>query len=222
MDTRFLFGAIVACQVLVGCVTQTPRQTSNLSFDGLEPVQNTRMDEAWVRSDFDPASYSKIMFRGAGIEYRPVDPASRIRIGNHTQFPINDANKKRLEETVTEEFRKQLVQVSEYEVTDEAGPETLLLVVGLRDVVSHVPPNLVGRHEIYLAEVGEATLLLEFRDSESGTTLVRGVDRRAAERYGQEFQRSSPVTNWPVVRRLAATWARGLRRGIDDMKTANR
>ena len=32
----------------------------------------------------------------------------------------------------------------------------------------------------------------------------------------------SPVTNWPVVKRLAATWARGLRRGIEDMRAAGR
>ena len=210
---------LLSLLVAAGCAT--PSSDNTVSFDGLVRVTDTRMDEAWARPDFDPAAYAKIMFQGAGIEYRPVKPASRTRFGSQTQFPISDANKERLRAVVAEEFRRELSNLQGYEIVDKAGPDTLLLVVGLQDVVSHVPPEMVGRHEIYLSEVGTATLVLEFRDSESGAILVRGADRRAAERYGQEFQRSSPVTNWPVVKRLAATWARGLRRGIDDMRAAN-
>ncbi len=214
-------GLACICLFTAGCVSPTPDQMGNqpTTFDGLVPVTETEMDEAWVRPDFDPAAYTKIMFRGAGIEYRPVKSATRIRVGNQTQFATSEANKRRLESVVTEEFRRQLTQVQGYEITNEAGPDTLLLVVGLKDVVSHVPPEFVGRHEVYLSEVGTATLVLEFRDSESNAVMVRGVDRRAAQRYGQDFQKSSPVTNWPVVKRLAATWAKGLRKGIKDMQS---
>ena len=51
---------------------------------------------------------------------------------------------------------------------------------GLIDVVSHVPPETVGRSDIYLKSVGEATLVIEISDSESNAPLVRIVDRRAA------------------------------------------
>ena len=57
-----------------------------------------------------------------------------------------------------------------------------MIRAGLLDVVSFVPPDPVGgRTEIYLSRVGEATLVLEIRESESGATLIRAVDRRAAE-----------------------------------------
>ena len=222
MDT-FRTGVLVAgLTFFVACTSQSVRvDPDQVSFDGLVRVYGTSMDEAWVRQGFEPAAYTKIMFRGAGIEYRPVRPASRTRLGRQTEFPISDANKARLEDVVAEEFRKELSQVQGYQIVDEPDPDTLLLSVGLTDVVSNVPPDLIGRYEVYLSEVGAATLVLEFRDSESGAVLVRAADRRAAERYGREFQRSSPVTNWPVIRRLAATWARGLRKGIEDMRTMN-
>ncbi len=215
---------LVVCLLVSGCASSTSSQfdSNQTTFDGLVPVTDTKMDETWARPGFDPNDYSKIMFRGAGIEYRPVKAASRIRIGSNSQFPISEKNRIKFREVVTEEFKKELLQIQGYELVDEAGPDTLLLVVGLKDVVSHIPSELVGRNEIYLSEVGTATLLLEFRDSESGAVLVRGADRRAAERYGQEFQRSSPVTNWRLVKRLAATWAKGLRNGIDDMRAVGK
>lgn len=210
----------LAVTLLAGCTSSPAMEdTANQpTFDGLVKVSAKRMDEVWVRPGFDPSAYSKIMFRGAGIEYRPVKPASRIRSGSQSQFPISESDRARLAEIVTEEFRQELTQIESYDVTDAPGADTLLLTIGLTDVVSNVPPDQMGRHEIYLSEVGMATLVIEFRDSESGAVMVRGADRRAAERYGQEFHRSSSVTNWPIVKRLAATWARGLRRGIDDMQ----
>ena len=214
----FATAMLVICANFSGCASSTQTTTTQTTFDGLVRVTDTEMDEAWVMPGYDPASYTKIMFRGTGIEYRPAKPGSRMRVGNQTQFKVSEKSRTRLEKVVTEEFKKQLIQIEGYEITDVVGPSTLLLTVGLKDVVSHVPEELIGRHEIYLSEVGTATLVLEFRDSESGAVMVRGADRRAAERYGREFQRSSSVTNWPVIKRLAATWAKGLKRGIEDMR----
>lgn len=62
--------------------------------------------------------------------------------------------------------------------------------------------------------LGAATLVLELRDSETGSILARSVDRRAAETIGGTFQRSSSVTNAAEVRRLIRHWAVRLREGL--------
>lgn len=200
---------------LTGCVVS--QSEDQISFDGLVPVVNTNLDRAWVRPDFDLANYDKVMFRGVGIEYAPTKRATRLSVGTQTSFLIDEEDKQRLEDVVEDEFAKELVKVEGFETVDEPGQETLLLTIGLREVSSHVPPDRVGRHEVFLPEVGSATLVIEFRDSESGAIMVRGSERRAAERFGTDFQRSSPVTNWSTVRRLASTWARGLRVALDDL-----
>ena len=84
------------------------------------------------------------------------------------------------------------------------------------DVVSYVPPEPVGRTEIFLSRVGEATLVLEIRDSVSEAILVRAVDRRAAEDAARGFSRSNRVLNRAEVRRMANTWARLLRERLDN------
>jgi hypothetical protein len=48
--------------------------------------------------------------------------------------------------------------------------------------------------DIYLESVGEATLLIELIDSESGSVLLRAADRRSSERQGMAFA-SNSVSN---------------------------
>jgi hypothetical protein len=102
-------------------------------------------------------------------------------------------------------------------MADAPGPDVLVIVGGLHDIVSRVPPDMVGRGDIYLSSVGEATLVLEARDSLSGETIYRAIDRRAAERAGGQMMLSNTVTSRSEVRRLAQRWATRLREGLDSI-----
>ncbi len=110
---------------------------------------------------------------------------------------------------------EELAKGKRYELTDEPGEDVLLLVAGLIDVVSHVPPEGPGRMDTYLRSVGEATLVLELRDSITGAVLARAADRRAAESFS--MQPASPVTARSEVKRLGSTWGRLLRDRLDDL-----
>ena len=72
-----------------------------------------------------------------------------------------------------------------------------------------------SRDRIYLSRVGEATLVLELRDSITEAILARAVDRRAAE-SSFSMSESNRVRNRSEVRRMAATWARMLRTRLDE------
>jgi hypothetical protein len=93
----------------------------------------------------------------------------------------------------------------------------LIIVGGLHDIVSRVPPDHIGRGNIYLSSVGEATLVMEARDSLSGETIYRAIDRRAAQQAGGYGTISNSVTNTAEVRRMAARWAQRLRVGLDSI-----
>jgi hypothetical protein len=91
----------------------------------------------------------------------------------------------------------------------------LLIKGGLLDVVSFVPPEQGGRNDIYLSRVGEATLVLEMRDSVSNAIILRAIDRRAAENMSGSFTRSNSVSNMAEARRLARVWASIVREALD-------
>ncbi len=71
----------------------------------------------------------------------------------------------------------------------------------------------MGRGEIYLSSVGEATLVLEAVDSLTGEVIYRAAERRTAGRAGTTLMLSNTVTTWAEVRR----WATRLREGLDSI-----
>ena len=213
---------LIFAVVLVACTTAPPTiQTgpdAELSFDGLHKVDNSQADVAWARPDFDISGYTKIWPVGAGIEYRQVKNRGRTSIDRTRGGPyfIDDKSRAQFEELVGKVFKEELEKIEKFELVDGPGPDVLMIRGGLLDVTSYVPPDPVGgRSVVFLSSVGEATLVLELRDSETGTILARSIDRRAAETIGGTFTRSNSVTNSAEARRLIRFWATRLREGLD-------
>lgn len=215
---------LVATFAAAGCSTTPPTiqmgEDAEVSFDGLHKIDNSQADVAWARPDFDISSYSKIMLVSAGISYAPAENRARTSIERSRGGPyfISDEVKARFEEEVSATFADEISKIENFEIVDEAGPDVLMVRGGLIDVVSYVPSDPMtssGLSSVYLRTVGEATLILELRDSESGTVLARSIDRRAAESAGDTFIDSNRVTNAAEVRRLIRFWGRRLREALD-------
>ncbi|MCH9004984.1 MAG: DUF3313 family protein [Proteobacteria bacterium] len=213
---------IALAAFFAGCAGSNPTidtsPEADVTFDGLYPIKGGTADAAWARPGADISQYSKIMLQGVGIEYRPGGETGRLyRPGSGDDyFEITDKQKEKFEEILREAFLKELGASKHFKIVDQAGADVLLIRGGLLDVVSYVPPEPMGRTEIFLSRVGEATLVLEIRDSISEAIIARAVDRRAAENTGRGFSRSNPVMNRAEVRRMASTWARLLRERLDS------
>ncbi len=217
-----LMTTLIFSAALIGCETVPPTiQTgpdAELTFDGLHKVDNSQADLAWARPDFDISGYTKIWPVGAGIEYRQVKDKGRSSMARSQGGPyfIDDKARARFEKVVGDVFKEELQKIDRYELVDGPGPDVLMVRGGLLDVISYVPPDAIGgRSEVFLSSVGEATLVLELRDSETGTILARSVDRRAAADMGGTLQRSNTVTNTSEVKRVIRHWASRLREGLD-------
>jgi len=210
-----------ALGLAAGCAGSSPTiDTSDeaaMTFDGLYPVKGGTADEAWARPGADISQYSKIMLQGVGIEYRPGGESGRLYHSRSRgdYFEVDDKQKERLEEVLREVLIDELGKSEQFKIVGEPGPDVLLIRLGLLDVVSYIPPEPIGRTEIFLSSVGEATLVLEIRDSSSGAIIARAVDRRAAE-DSTGFTRSNRVNNITEIRRLARFWARKLRERLDE------
>ncbi len=204
-----------------GCAVSNPTidaaDEAGMSFDGLYPIKGGTADAAWARPGADISQYSKIMLQGVGIEYRPGGESGRLYHsrsgGDH--YEVSDRQKARLVEILREAFRGELGKSEHFVIVTEPGPDVLLIRGGLLDVVSYVPPEPIGNTEFFLSRVGEATLVLEIRDSVSEAIIARAVDRRAAENTGRGFSRSNRVMNASEVRQMAKSWARLLRERLD-------
>lgn len=228
MNTNQIFsrtlatGFAAAVLVLTGCAASTPTidmsPEAEVTFDGLREVKGGRADQAWARPGVDLSQYTKIALQGTGIEYRPGGESGRS-LGARSRggpYEVTEDQKARLRELFIEVFVEELGKSKHFTLVSEPGPDVLLIRAGLLDVVSWVPPEPVGRGDIYISQVGDATLVLELRDSITETILARAVDRRAIEAGGiTDLSYSSPVSNQADVKRVARSWARLLRERLD-------
>jgi Protein of unknown function (DUF3313) len=190
----------------------SPRNTvPEVTTDGLHRIDGGPLAGAWAKPGVDLSAYAKIRLLPAEMGFREVkDPGLRR---DATDFPLDDGQRQRLKETLHEAFVTELGKSKRFELTDEAGPGVLEIRGAIVDVVSHVPEQPVGRGAIFVRSLGEATLVVELRDSETHEVLARAVDRRAAER---DFPgRSNTVSTLAEVRRAAERWADLLRRRLE-------
>lgn len=215
--------AVAAAVIIAGCATQEPTvQTgpnAETTFDGLVRIDNARFAAAWIDPEIDIRQYNKIIPGAAEFEFRAAQKvsASTARNTNKREFWISDANKQRLTELVSDVFTEELQRSEHFTLVEEPGPDTLIIHGALHDIVSKVPPQDVGRSEVWLRSLGEATLIIELRDSLSNEVIYRAVERRAIENAGQQMTRANTATSWAEVRRWARRWAVRLREGLDSV-----
>jgi hypothetical protein len=205
---------------LAACTTTPSVQVgaeAEISFDGLHRVDNSKMKYAWVKPDLDLSGYNKLRLVAAGVEYRSVKPATRSSRANSTRddFPMDAGQRARLEAAVREVFLEELGKSQHFTIVDDEGPDVLEVTGALLDVVSAIPPDTIGRGDYYLSKLGEATLVLEFRDSQSEEILARTVDRRAVEPVF--VQRSARPFNTAEVKRELRRWATTLTERLDAL-----
>jgi len=218
---RLLTTALVLS--LVACASEPTIQTgpdAEITFDGLVRIDNSAFSNAWIDPDVDLTQYTRIMPGGATFEFRAVrknSSASRARINNESEFWISDEGKEAVREIVTEAFREELLNSKHFTFANSRGPDVLIIEGALHDIVSRVPPDIAGRGEIFLSSVGEATLILEARDSLSDEVIYRAVDRRSGEQAAGNLTMSNSVRTKSEVRRMAVRWAIRLREGLDSI-----
>ena len=179
-------------------------------------VNNSQFQRAWLDPTIDLSRYSKILPGGATFEFRAVRETSAraARRSSANEFYVSDANRQKLSDMANKIFDEELRKSQHFTMVEEPGPDVLVIRGAMLDIVSRVPPDIVGRGSIYIDRIAEATLVLEVVDSTSGETLARAAERGAAQ-PADGGMRSSPISNWSEVRQLIRRWAVRLREGLD-------
>jgi hypothetical protein len=88
----------------------------------------------------------------------------------------------------------------------------------VNDVYINAPDSLSNAGgKVYTVEAGEATLVVEARDSLTGALLGRAVDRRDARAFGP-VTLTNDVTNVSDFRQLFRRWADICVQGLAELK----
>lgn len=193
-----------------------PKPTGEINIEGLQQVPARNFEAAFVRPGVTFADYSKLMVDELELAFRTPDR-------EQNQFPLGEDQKTRFRAAMATAFGEELGKLENVEVVTEPGPDVLALHVRVQDIVARAPGRRVGsagRAGFALETVGEMTLVMELRDSQSDEVLIRVFDRQALEGAAM-VSGDSMVSTWEGVERLVGRWASRAREGLDRLLGGN-
>jgi len=186
--------------------------TGEVNVEGLQEVSARNFEVAFMRPGVNFSNYNKLMVNELELAFRTPDRSQN-------QFPLGEDQKTRFRAEMAVAFGEELGELQNLELVTEPGPDVLDLNVRVQDIVASSPGRRVGtmgRASFALETVGELTLVIELRDSESEEVLVRVFDRRAVEGAAM-LSGDNVISTWEGVERLVARWASRVREGLDEL-----
>ena len=191
------------------------------NWDGLVRIKSKRVDAAYVAPGADFRTYSKVMLDPPLVAFRKnwLRDVNDSTAGVSRDVTDEDAKKilERAKSGFTDVFTKEFQKAGLTLVT-EPGADVLRLSPGVIDLYINAPDTMSpGMSRTYTMEAGEATLILEARDSISNALLGRAIDRRETQGSGVATITSS-VTNIAEFERLFSQWAKISIKGFNELK----
>lgn len=181
--------------------------------------------ETFVLPGIDPSKYNKVFLWEGQFEYRDVGPARKTRstmLHTHKrEFGISEEDRRRFEEIVGEAFEKEISKAKNFTIIDnidELDAATLILRGAMLDIISRVPPEMVGRADVYLSSVGAATFVIEMIDAGTGAVVALAAERRSIETLNARTGAYVPANSASVlgdIKRWSGSLARRLRTALD-------
>jgi len=203
------FGAVLAAE-------QAPE-----SWDGLVEVKSKKMDAAYLMPGADFRAYTKVMIDPSQVAFqkdwmKTINQQHRSVSGKVTDADaakILEAARTNFDDVFAEGFEKAGVPV-----VKTPGADVLRVSTAVVNLYVNAPDTMqAGRSRSYTTEAGEATLILEVRDSLSGALLGRVLDRRET-RQSSTMMAANSVTNMSDFRNLCRTWASISAKGLATLK----
>jgi len=187
-----------------------------MAQDGLRKVGVKGIELAYVKPGATLANYKRVKIDPVEVAFHkswdPTRTGSNIKMSAAERQKILDGVAK----LVQEEFAREIGSKSGYAVTEESGDDVLRVKISIVNLYVTAPSgSSSGRSRTYVVSAGEMTLVAELSDSKSGEILARVVDRRESRSAGP-IALSGSVYNEGEARSIAATWARILRKALDN------
>jgi len=195
---------------VTACSSQPPVAIgSAVNYEGLADVVRPQFDVAQVRPETVFSDYDGVILAAPELAFRTPDRSQQ-------QFPLDEAQKQRFEGLLADAFSQEFSNLQNFGRRDQPGPNVMKLTVRVENITATVPSGRSMQIGFALTAVGEATLILELRDSQSEQILARGVETRAVQGAALG-QGGEMLTRWEDVEKLCSRWASLARARLDAL-----
>jgi hypothetical protein len=201
---RVLFAALLLAAA-APALAATPE-----SWDGLTEVNSRRMGATFLLPGADFRPYKKVMLDEPQVAFRNnwLRDVNRDQRGRRVSQSDADRILASVATNTTDLFASEFTRAG-FEVVTKPGPDVLRLRTDIINLFVNAPDTgSAGRVASFTTNAGEATIVLEARDSQSNALLARAIERRQTQTNTGTGTRATSVSNTADFRRLAQSWAR--------------
>jgi hypothetical protein len=208
---------------LLPLATATPlaAQEGEAAWDGLLKVEGKKLDEVYLRPQADFRGYTKVMIDPTEVSFRKNWQRDQNRERLDLSSRVSDADARRILDDAQKEFQKLFAETyakDGYQVVTTPGSDVLRISTAIVNLDVTAPDTMsAGRSRTYSRDAGEATLVLEARDSLTGELLGRAIDERETSDMGPYIRNS--VTNAAEFERVFRRWAETSAEGLAELKS---
>jgi hypothetical protein len=190
------------------------------SWDGLIQVKPKRMDAAYLLPGADFRPYTKLMIDPTQVAFQK-DWMKSINRERQLSGRVSEEDAQKILAAARTNFDDVFVDVltkAGYAIVTAPASDVLRISTAVINLYVNAPDTMsAGRSYSYTTESGEATLIIEVRDSLTNALMGRVVDRRETRATGG-MQKSTSVSNQAEFRALFNQWASITVKGLDELK----
>lgn len=189
--------------------------------DGLDRVKSKKVDAFYFKEGASLKGYQKVFLEECSVAFRKNwlrdQNSDRASVSNRVKTEDMNKIQEELAEIFKEQFNRELERGG-YEVVDADGEDVLLLRPSIVDLDVYAPDismRQAGVVNTYTTSSGEMTLKLDLLDSSTNSLVGRIIDKREDRDTGY-IQHTNSITNRADAQRIVSSWARILRKALDD------
>jgi hypothetical protein len=194
------------------------------NWDGLAKVEAKKLAAVYLLPQADFSGYSKVLIDRPEVAFHKDWKRDHNRSQRSLGGRVDDGDIRKAIDGATEYFVEALAKAytkAGYQPVTEAGPDVLRVSTALVNISVDAPDLLsAGRSRTFSQQAGEATLVLEVRDSVSGALMGRAVDQKIAGDGGPYLRNN--VTNRADFEQLFSRWAKISAEGLTKLKSMPR
>jgi len=194
------------------------------SWDGLAKVKSKTLAAVYLQPGADFSGYKRVMIDPTEVAFEKNWARDYNRDSRSLDRKISDADVEKAVQkgavAATDIFAKAFAKAG-YPSATEAGPDVLRVRTAIVNIRVNAPDiQTAGRSSSFAGEAGQASMVIEVRDSETGALLGRGVDQRVA---GDNFVTlRTSVSNRADFAAVVRSWADASARGLAELKALPR
>jgi hypothetical protein len=223
MQRRTFIGLVMGC----GTVTLAGPALAAAapeSWDGLVKVKSKKLAAVYLQPGADFSGYKRVLIDPTEVAFEKNWARNYNRGTRSLDSKVSDADVEKAVQkgalAATDIFAKAFAKAG-YPTATEAASDVLRVRTAIVNIHVNAPDiQTAGRSRTYAGEAGQASLVIEVRDSETGALLGRGVDSKVA---GDNFVTlRSSVSNRADFAALVRSWADASAKGLTELKSMPR